>query len=76
MARAISGYSPAPRQPRPRQPALKSKCQQDPNSIACLEEQISGIRSQTAVWDLSSQTATGRKLDELIAALQKKKVFL
>jgi len=68
MARATLGYSPAPRQPRPRPPAMK-KC-------TTLECQISDIRSQTAVWDLSLKTALGRKLAELTAALQKKKVML
>ena len=66
MARTI-GYSPAP-QPRPKAPQQK-KC-------TTLECQISAIRSQTAVWDLSLKTATGRKLAELIAALQKKRMML
>jgi len=74
MARTL-GYSPA-RKPIPRKPQQKTKCQLDSNSIACFEEQISGIRSQTSVWDLSLKTALGRKLSELVAALQKKRMML
>jgi len=54
--------------PPPPRPQMK-KC-------TTLECQISDIRSQTAVWDLSLKTALGRKLAELTAALQKKKVML
>ena len=61
--RVTLGYSPAP-QPRPKAPQQK-KC-------TTLECQISAIRSQTAVWDLSLKTATG----ELLAALQKKRMML
>jgi len=67
MARITQGYSPAP-QPRPKAPQQK-KC-------TTLECQISAIRSQTAVWDLSLKTALGRKLSELEAALQKKRMML
>jgi len=41
-----------------------------------LEAQLSALRSQTAVWDLSSNTATGRKIDELVVAIKKKPVML
>ena len=36
-----------------------------------LESQLSALRSQTDVWDLSSKTATGRKIDELEAEIKK-----
>ena len=70
------GYSPAKRYKPTPKPQPKTECQRDPNSVACLEEQLSGIRSQTAVWDLSSNTATGRKIDELVVAIKKKPVML
>ena len=67
MARRL-GYSPAPK-PRPTRPP-------QPTKIVTLESQLSALRSQTAVWDLSSNTATGRKIDELVAAIKKKPVML
>ena len=67
MARRL-GYSPA-KKAIPKKPPAMKKC-------TTLECQISDIRSQTAVWDLSLKTALGRKLAELSAALQKKKVML
>jgi hypothetical protein len=66
MARTL-GYSPV-RKPIPRKP--------QPTKIVTLESQLSALRSQTAVWDLSSNTATGRKIDELVAAIKKKPVML
>jgi len=54
-----------------RRPQSKTKCQQDPNSIACKEEKLSKIRSQTAVWDLSASSKAGQEIASLQADIKK-----
>jgi|AP59_1055472.scaffolds.fasta_scaffold425815_2 hypothetical protein len=70
------GYSPAKRYKPTPKPQPKTECQRDPNSVACLEEQLSGIRSQTAVWDLSPSSTLGKKITELQNAIKKNLVML
>ena len=47
IGRGQVGRRPPPPQRQPPRPRLnqKTKCQQDPDSIACLEEKLSAIRS-------------------------------
>jgi len=51
---------------RPRPTPRRQKAQ--PCDLEC---QLSKLRSQTDVWDLSAKTATGRKIVELEADIKK-----
>jgi len=46
-----------------------------PKKTVTLESQLSALRSQTDVWDLSSKTASGRKIDELEAEIKKNEML-
>ena len=50
-------------------PKPKSECQKNPDSLACLEEQLSSLRSQTSVWNI------GTDVSRLTALIQKKRMI-
>ena len=58
---------PQPKKPSP--PQSKSKCQKNPDSLECLEEQLSNLRSQTSRWNI------GGDVSRLQALIQKKRMI-
>ena len=60
-----------PRHRSPPRPKRQYTPPPQPTKSVTLESQLSELRSQTDVWDLSSKTSTGRKIDELEAEIKK-----
>ena len=60
-------FTPAPQERKPPRIPMKTQCDKDPDSLACLEEKLSNLRSQTSNWNI------GEQVKSLQTQIQKKR---
>jgi len=65
--RQIDPFTPAPQERKVTRIPMKTQCDKDPDSLACLEEKLSNLRSQTSNWNI------GEQVKSLQTQIQKKR---